>query len=138
MVSVQSVVKIFWAGLRAGHGVIRPGKTICAMRIGMLADVHEDVSRLRWAIDVLSEQRFDCLLFLGDLFELGHRFRETVDLLAEAGAIGVWGNHDFGLCHDNARLEDHQRYGEPVLAFMSRLRPRWKSMAAFSPTSSHG
>jgi predicted phosphodiesterase len=94
------------------------------MRIGILADVHENLSRLRWSIDVLSEHRFDHLVVLGDVFELGHRLKETVDLLAEAGAIGVWGNHDFGLCRDNPRLEDQQRYGESVLAFMSRLRPR--------------
>ncbi len=94
------------------------------MRIGILADVHESVSHLRWAIDVLSEQKSDCIVFLGDVFELGHRLLETVDLLAEAGAIGVWGNHDFGLCGDNPRVEDRQRYGDPVLAFMGQLRPR--------------
>ncbi len=94
------------------------------MRIGILADVHESLSHLRWAIDVLSEQRSDRIVFLGDLFELGHRLKETVDLLTEAGAIGVWGNHDFGLCRDNPRPEDRELYGEPVLAFMGRLQPR--------------
>jgi predicted phosphodiesterase len=94
------------------------------MRIGILADIHENLSHLRWAIDVLNDQRSDRLVVLGDVFELGHRLKETVDLLAEAGAIGVWGNHDFGLCRDNPRLEDHRRYGESVLAFMSRLQPR--------------
>jgi predicted phosphodiesterase len=94
------------------------------MRIGILADIHESLSHLRWAIDVLSEQRSDRLVFLGDLFELGHHFKETVDLLAEAGAIGVWGNHDFGLCRDNPRTEDRQRYSERVLAFMGNLKPR--------------
>ena len=54
------------------------------MRIGILADVHEDLSHLRWAINVLREQRSDSLVVLGDVFELGHRLRETVDLLAEA------------------------------------------------------
>ena len=49
---------------------------------------------------------------------------ETAVLLDEAGAIGVWGNHDFGLCRDNPRSEDRQRYGERVLGFMGRLRPR--------------
>ena len=94
------------------------------MRIGILADVHESVSHLRWAIDVLSQQKSDCIVFLGDVFELGHHLKETVDLLAEAGAVGVWGNHDFGLCGGNQGAEDRQRYGEPVLAFMGRLQPR--------------
>ena len=94
------------------------------MRIGILADVHEHLSHLRWAIAVLREQRSDRMVFLGDVLELGHHLKETIDLLAEAGAIGVWGNHDFGLCRDNQRAEDRQQYGERVLAFMGRLQPR--------------
>ena len=94
------------------------------MRIGILADIHESLTNLRWAIDVLHEQGADRLVVLGDVFELGHRLKETVDLLADAGAIGVWGNHDFGLCRDNARPEDRERYGERVLAFMGSLQPR--------------
>ncbi len=94
------------------------------MRIGILADIHEHLDHLRWAIDVLSEQGADRLVVLGDVFELGHRLRETVALLTQAGAIGVWGNHDFGLCRDNPKPEDRQRYGDAVLAFMGRLRPR--------------
>jgi predicted phosphodiesterase len=94
------------------------------MRIGILADIHEHLDHLRRAIDVLGEQGADCLVVLGDVFELGHRLEETVTLLDEAGAIGVWGNHDFGLCRDNPRPEDRQWYGEMVLDFMGRLRPR--------------
>ena len=94
------------------------------MRIGILADIHESLTNLRWAIDVLHEQGADRLVVLGDVFELGHRLKETVDLLADAGAVGVWGNHDFGLCRDNARPEDRERYGERVLAFMGCLQPR--------------
>ena len=63
-------------------------------------------------------------MVLGDVFELGHRLKETVDLLADAGAVGVWGNHDFGLCRDNARPEDRERYGDRVLAYMGSLQPR--------------
>jgi hypothetical protein len=93
------------------------------MRIGILADIHEDLAHLRWAIDVLRERGADRFVVLGDVFELGHRLEETVALLAGVRAIGVWGNHDFGLCGDNARPEDRQRYGEEVLAFMGSLRP---------------
>jgi predicted phosphodiesterase len=94
------------------------------MKIGILADIHEDLGHLRWAIDVLGEHGADRLVVLGDVFELGHRLGETIALLAEVGAIGVWGNHDFGLCRDNPRPEDRRRYGEGVLAFMGRLQPR--------------
>src|SRR5262249_28215693 len=94
------------------------------MRIGILADIHEDLTHLRWAIDVLGEHGADRLVVLGDVFELGHRLGETVALLAEVGAIGVWGNHDFGFCRDNARPKDRRRDGQGVLACMGRLQPR--------------
>jgi predicted phosphodiesterase len=94
------------------------------MRIGILADIHESLTNLRWALDVLHEQDAERLVVLGDVFELGHRLKETVDLLSDAGAVGVWGNHDFGLCRGNARPEDKERYGERVLAFMGSLQPR--------------
>lgn len=92
--------------------------------MGILADIHEHLTHLRWAIEVLSEQGADRLVVLGDVFELGHRLGETVALLTGVGAIGVWGNHDFGLCRDNPRPEDRRRYGESVLAFMGSLQPR--------------
>ena len=79
------------------------------MRIGILADIHESLTSLQWAIDVLHDQGADRLVVLGDVFELGHRLKETVDLLSDAGAVGVWGNHDFGLCRDNARPGDGER-----------------------------
>jgi len=94
------------------------------MKLGILADIHESLTNLRWAINVPCEQGADHLVVLGDVFELGHRLKETVDLIAETGAVGVWGNHDFGLCRDNPRPEDRERYGERVLAFMGSLQPR--------------
>jgi hypothetical protein len=93
------------------------------MKIGIPADIHESLTNLRWTINVLREQGVDRLVVLGDVFELGHGLKETVDLLAEVGAIGVWGNHDFRLCRDNPRTEDRELYGERVLAFMSSLKP---------------
>ena len=94
------------------------------MRIGILADIHEHFEHLRWAISTLREHDADRLVFLGDLFETGHRLEEPVGLLVDSGTIGVWGNHDFGLCHGNARPEDYERYGRPVVDFMGTLKPR--------------
>jgi predicted phosphodiesterase len=94
------------------------------MRIGILADIHEDLDHLRWAIDVLREQRADRFVVLGDVCGMQTGPAETAVLLDEADAIGVWGNHDFGLCRDNPRPEDRRRYGERVLDFMGRLQPR--------------
>jgi hypothetical protein len=100
------------------------GENQLLMRIGILADIHEDLDHLRWAIDVLREQRADRFVVLGDVCGMHASLEETIVLLDEAGAIGVWGNHDLGLCRDNPRPEDRQRHGERVLGFMGRLRPR--------------
>jgi hypothetical protein len=94
------------------------------MRIGILADIHEDLGHLRWAIDVLVEHGAECLVVLGDVCGMHASLKETAVLLDEAGAVGVWGNHDFGLCGGNPSTEDRRRYGERVLGFMGRLRPR--------------
>jgi hypothetical protein len=47
---------------------------------------------------------------------------EIVALLSEARAVGVWGNHDIGLCHqvsDDVR----RKCPPPVLDFMRTLQP---------------
>ena len=55
---------------------------------------------------------------------MDERLEETVEILDEAGAIGVWGNHDFGLCGGNPTGGDRLRYSGRLLDFMGRLRPR--------------
>ena len=94
-----------------------------ATGLGILADIHEDLENLRRALAVLQDQGVDRLIVLGDVFELGHRLDATVQLLDEVGAIGVWGNHDFGLCRD-PHEEMRRRFREETLTFMGRLRPR--------------
>jgi predicted phosphodiesterase len=94
------------------------------MRIGILADIHEHVGELRRALAVLKEHGADRLVVLGDVCGMDTRLEESVEILDEAGAIGVRGNHDFGLCRDNPRPEDRRRFGERVLDFMGRLQPR--------------
>jgi len=67
------------------------------MRMGLLADIHEDVDQLAAAIAHCRREGADRLLTLGDIFETGDRFADAVDLLREAKVGGVWGNHEFGL-----------------------------------------
>jgi predicted phosphodiesterase len=93
------------------------------MKIGILADIHEDLENLRRALAILQDQGADRLIVLGDVFELGHRLDATVELLDEAGAVGVWGNHDFGLCRD-PHEDTRRRFSRRVLDFMAGLRPR--------------
>ncbi|MBX9627952.1 MAG: metallophosphoesterase [Gemmataceae bacterium] len=96
------------------------------MRIGLLTDIHEAVDHLRTALAVLAAERVDVIAQLGDVCDLYGPDRgtaEVVRLLAAAGAVGVWGNHDIGLCHEVA--EAVRQEAEPhVLAYMGSMRGR--------------
>jgi hypothetical protein len=93
------------------------------MRLGLLADIHEHVEFLRAALDRLRQEQVDRVVVLGDVFETGERIEETCRLLAEANAVGVWGNHDFGLC-DNPTDKVRAKYPSAVIEYMTTLRPR--------------
>ena len=93
------------------------------MKLGILADIHEHVEYLSKSLATFSEQGVDQVVVLGDVFELGERLRETIALLDESGTIGVWGNHDFGLCTDPSE-ELLLKFGARVVSVMGRLRPR--------------
>ena len=58
------------------------------MRLGILADIHEDVPKLTLALRHLRREGVEQVVVLGDVFETGRRLNETVALLAEAGAVG--------------------------------------------------
>jgi hypothetical protein len=60
---------------------------------------------------------------IGDVVETGRRLEETCGMLAEAGVMGVWGNHDIGLCVEPDE-EFAARYGPVAMDYMASLRPR--------------
>src|SRR5262249_47781872 len=76
-----------------------PSPCLPAMLLGLIADVHEAVDLLREALDEFRRRDVAETVFLGDLCGMHQRLEATVALLREAGVVGVWGNHDFGLCH---------------------------------------
>lgn len=93
------------------------------MRLGILSDIHEDTAALRAALATFAREGVDRVVLLGDLFRDGAHAAATVDLLATAGATGVWGNHDLGMCLDpDPDLVD--RHPPRVFAFSRTLRPR--------------
>ena len=92
------------------------------MRIGIIADVHEDVERLAAAVRALRDEGIDRLVFLGDLAELGTRLDECVDILTDAAALGVFGNHELGFCVD-PEPDLLARYSTKVVSFMRGLQP---------------
>jgi hypothetical protein len=93
------------------------------MKLGLITDIHENTEFLRIALDRFAKENVDQIVMLGDVFELGERIEETCRLLANAKTIGVWGNHDFGLCVDPD--EDlRAKYPATVIQYMTSLRPR--------------
>jgi hypothetical protein len=94
------------------------------MRLGILADIHEDAAKLALALRRLRQEGAEQVVVLGDVvFELGSQLHETIALLAGAGAVGVWGNHDLGLCHEPGE-HFRRRFAGPVFDFLRTLRPR--------------
>ena len=93
------------------------------MKLGLITDIHEQADFLRRALALFRGREVDQIVVIGDVFEMGFRIEETCALLTEAGAIGVWGNHDFGMCVD---VDDAMRakYSATVIDYMASLRPR--------------
>jgi Calcineurin-like phosphoesterase superfamily domain len=93
------------------------------MKLGLLADIHEHTEQLQRAIALLQQHGAERFVVLGDVFEMGKQIEETVRLLQQVEAVGVWGNHDFGLCFNPVETVRH-RFSTAVLDFMGTLRPR--------------
>jgi predicted phosphodiesterase len=96
------------------------------MRIGIVADIHDAVGPLRRALSLLRERDVDHVVTLGDAFDSfqpGAPSSEVAALLREAGAVGVWGNHDVGLSHE---VTEQIRAGadQALLKFAARLKPQ--------------
>ncbi len=93
------------------------------MRLGLLADIHEQHELLARALQYLSCRKIDRFVILGDVFESGRELEKTVALLQGVDWVGVWGNHDFGLCID-VELSTRAKYGTEICEFFGRLQPR--------------
>lgn len=92
------------------------------MKLGLLADIHEHTRELQKAIAALTQHGAERFVVLGDVFETGKRIEQTVRLLQQIEAVGVWGNHDVRLCFD-ADDQLCERYSAAVLGFMGSLQP---------------
>ena len=96
------------------------------MRIGIVADIHDAVEALQCALAEFRSRQVDLVISLGDAgdtFSPAGRAGEVVALLEGAGAVGVWGNHDVGLCFDvPERLR--REAGPQVLAYMAGMQPQ--------------
>jgi len=103
------------------------------MKLGLLTDIHSHAENLRAALKRLRAERIEQIVVIGDVVDLFGRqqyVEETCRLLAEAGAVGVWGNHDYGLCVDPDRSV-RAKYPPAVFEFMGSLRPRIEVAGSF-------
>jgi predicted phosphodiesterase len=93
------------------------------MRLGLLADIHGDVKNLSRAIEKLRQQAVDRFVLLGDVIYDTSHADETIELLQSCDAVGVWGNHELGLC---VEPEDEvcTLYSDNVMRFFRSLQPR--------------
>jgi predicted phosphodiesterase len=91
------------------------------MRFGILADIHGCVEYLQRAIVKLNRERVDQFVVLGDLICDRSNADETVALLRGCDAMGVWGNHELGLC---VEPDDDicEMYSQPVLEYFGQLK----------------
>lgn len=92
------------------------------MKLGLISDIHEDVSALTSALKTFRREAVDQVVVLGDIYRDGSRVDEACQLLHLAGACGVWGNHDFGIADDPEPMLQ-ELFPESTLTFMSCLRP---------------
>ena len=95
------------------------------MRIGILADIHGHLENLRSALASLQLADVDTTVVLGDLIETRAHAAETVALLKARNAVGVWGNHELGLCIDPPSAI-RTAYTEPVVEYFGTLAARFE------------
>jgi hypothetical protein len=95
------------------------------MRLGLLTDVHEHITNLELALSECDRRGVEKVICLGDVFQTGKVIHQTVSLLAGRKVVGVWGNHDFGLCSHPSALVSSRRadYAGPVLEYLATFRP---------------
>jgi predicted phosphodiesterase len=105
------------------HNLVFIATAASIMKLGLLTDIHEDLKHLQIALNRFEQQQVDQIVVLGDLVCMNEELEQTCRLLKQAGVIGVWGNHDLGLCHQPDE-DVRGRYPPIVLDFMASLKPR--------------
>jgi predicted phosphodiesterase len=96
------------------------------VRLGLVTDIHNHAAEVGRALDLFATARVDQVVTLGDTCDAYARSvgaTEVASLLLAAGAVGVWGNHDFSLCSEVSPAV-RERFPEVVLRFMSGMRAR--------------
>lgn len=85
------------------------------MKLGLIADIHADLSALRRALDLLDGQGVEQVLCAGDLVEKGLDGDAVTRLLRERRIPCVLGNHDASAERNNAWLMRHYGRNHPQI-----------------------
>lgn len=96
------------------------------MKLGLVTDVHNHAAELAAALAAFRDRGVDRVVCIGDTcdaFAEGGGAADVAALLEECSAVGVWGNHDCGLCRDVPDAV-RDRYPAAVLDVMARMQPR--------------
>jgi predicted phosphodiesterase len=96
------------------------------MRIGLVADIHNDAVLLSLALAALDARGADLFVTLGDtcdVFLPEDGIVEVATMLQDRRVIGVWGNHDFVLCRDVDPRYLTRFARTSVLAYMAEMSP---------------
>lgn len=94
------------------------------MRLGILADVHNEAEELRRALSALRIRGVDQVITLGDIcdpFAPGEEMGSVASQLADCQAEGALGNPDFVLCQDVPEVCP-QRYPSAVFDWMAGMQ----------------
>jgi putative phosphoesterase len=87
------------------------------MRVVLIADIHGNLVALDAVLDAIEGERFDLLVCLGDIAELGAQPSETIARLTELSCPVVLGNTDAHAGAQTARTEHSDGYEAIVIDF---------------------
>ena len=108
------------------------------MKLGILADIHEDLGHLRRALAVLQDRGADRLVVLGDVFETGPPPRCDRRAPGPRPGRSASGATTTSACAGTRTRTCGAGSAERVLDFMGRLRPRLEVEGCLFTTSSPG
>jgi len=107
------------------------------MKYGILGDLHSNLSALETVLDRMSAESIDRLVSVGDVIGYGAAPRACIDLVREAGAVVVLGNHD-AACNDQLDVTYFNNYARAAVDWTkTALRSEDRAWIRTLPLSVH-
>lgn len=85
------------------------------MKVGLISDIHADLTSLLAALDLLQQQQVDLVVCAGDLVEKGTDGDAVVWLIRERQIPCVQGNHDFDAIGNQRWLRENATPNHPAV-----------------------